>query len=392
MLALSIAYSTSAPADLLDVIATNGVEVNQNGSYTVTGTDPFFVFLLDTTKLINKQRSQGNTVIFNDVTLKNSNDDTLENVPMELFFKAVNGANNRRFDPLYRFKFAIPANHKGQLAILIPEGVELQSEQPIRMDIDACYGCRITFGASPKLVSGLSKNIIANTRITADQIFNGGKTIPNSGLTLNTHNWRLNHLQRTDQPSQPDLTRLTITGDDPYLVSGPLNIKTASLGGVLFSLTNHPAATATQALVHTPNKKFQVFYATDKHAFIEDASSVVHINDDDQGRSRFVLPLQFLSEQQPSALLLKRLRLDIVADKNTGEWAFDEVILLNKTQIQEHAELIPTKMIQTKRQRAYGLGLLVNIAKKILSDLGFTIAYLIMLIVTAIGFYRQFKR
>lgn len=382
--ALIIALTVGGTCKADAILTLNNIEQQTENTYTTNGSDPFVIFKLDASERVRKNQVKANHIIL-DLSLVEPNN--VDELAVEVFFRLLDidsqPLNNRLlFDPLYRLKLTVPSTaleaQSGKLAIALPEDVVLNADQEIRIDIDGCNKCVMQINRGPRLVSQPDTSIPDANQVFAYRVFNGAKSMPPTGVGLDTQNWHLNNIVRVNNS-------LKVDGNDPYLVSHDLDLNTQELGGVLFTLnfqnpSNEP-------------RDYQLFYATDRHAFVENASSAVRVSDEEQGISRFVIPLQFLSESHPRVRIVERLRLDLLPSQDDiGTWSFAETTLLSKAQMAEYSKWIPARTIHTKRQRAQGVRLIVNVLKKILSDPWFVIFYVLLITLTAMGFWRQFRR
>jgi len=188
----------------------------------------------------------------------------------------------------------------------------------------------------------------------------------------------LNHLSGTP-------TSLIVTGEDPYLILPDFGTKTDNVGAALFQLT-----LLSEQLEQA---NFQLFYETDKHGFKESETVYWRSKINPSNKKVIALiPLDFLSTQPPKQSLLKKLRLDFDGAKDSENWSLDKVQYINRNDLSELQALIPNRLRYVNSQRATGMQLFYNSMKKVTSDIGFTVSYLILLLVTGIGFWRAFKR
>lgn len=346
-----------------NAIETHNIRKTSDGIYIVGQNDPYFVFNL---------RGDSNTTLTTlqfDIAIDTDSTD-LSNVPMELFFHY----ESQRFSPLYRIVFSVPAS-QSNIALQLPANTNIKPGDKLRLDINNCARCKFSMLNAPKLVGDSEHKLSSARLIQAQRVYNGASQVSKSGNALDTKNWQLHDLKQRDGKLQP-------TGNDPYLVSGLIDIDTSQLGGIYFQLE----------VSQTTATDYQVFYATERHEFIESASAVMRVTPQPGGYSEFVLPLDFLSNESPVAQLLRKLRLDIVTDDQQNNWAIKQVTLLHKDQINKFQSLVPARLTQSKQQRATGLGLAAKIVKNILSDLGFALSYLLLLTLTSVFLWRAYKR
>jgi len=375
---LLVIASISSKAET--ILSLNNIEQRVDKVYSVNGSDPFIVFKLGASERIKQSKANANYISLDISVAEPINRD---NVTFELFFKPIKIDGQIAFDPLYRMQLDVPLSaleaHSDSLMIALPDDIKLQIDQEIRLDFNACKKCAFQISSPPLLINGANTDTPNANKVFAHRILNGAKSIPDAGMELDSEEWHLNQILKLNN-------LLTIDGQDPYLVSPDLDIDTNTLGGVLFSLDYQ--------LTSDEPRNYQLFYATGQHAFVENASSTVRVNDDNDGISRFVIPLHFLSESHPKARILERLRLDLLppSANNLGAWSFAEIKLLSKKDMSKHLQQVPTRIIHNKRQRAAGLGLVKKVVKKLLSDPWFLVMYGFLLIMTIVGFWRQFSR
>lgn len=376
-LLISAAFSGLCYADA--ILGLNSIEQQANNTYVTNGPDSFVIFKLDASEQIRQNQGSANHI---SLDLSLTDPSKVSELNLEVFFKPLEQEGELRFDPLYRLRLLVPSAaleiESGKLLIAVPNELELRADQKIRIDIDNCAACSFQINGAPQLINQTKETLPSVNQVFAYRVFNGAKPLPANGVNVDTQDWHLNHILRSNNA-------LMVDGNDPYLVSHDLDINTQDLGGVLFTLRYQKPSTAP--------RDYQLFYATDNHAFVEHASGAVRVKDDQDGVSRFVIPLQFLSESQPVARVLQRLRLDLLpAGDNPSSWYFNETRVLSKAQISEYANLVPARIVHNKRQRATGIQLLKNVLKKVLSDPWFVALYLLLIILTGLGFWRQFKR
>ena len=175
-----------------------------------------------------------------------------------------------------------------------------------------------------------------------------------------------------------------MNGKDPFIVSPLIDADTQQLGGVRFALN------ATE--VEAAQLDFQLFYATERHGFVESASTLIRVPASSGPEITFAIPLAFLGAEFPKTTLLERLRLDFDSALSNASWQLLSVDVLDQTEMAKHQSLIPERMLQNKQQRARGVGLVIKSLKKVVSDPGFTVGYLLLLIITTLGFWRVYRR
>lgn len=306
-----------------------------------------------------------------------------DSVAMELFFKPITLQANSLFDPNYRIRFSVPKAHLNsdtpRFVIALPENWQAaDTTKSLRLDINGCSTCRFQALSYPSLLS-TSQEPSSTLTITPSEVFNGLIKLEADGLNITSGPWLLNDLTRTE-------TKLTQRGGDPFIVSTPLELSTEQFGGVYIRLRSEADVGDAQ--------DFQLFYATESHGFIEQASTSLRVSPNTDNQYEFVVPLSFLSSEQPPAHRLSRLRLDL--DGRSGDteksWVLENFELLHSQKLKAKIDLIPGDRITNKRQRARGFKLVAKSLKKIGSDIGFVIGYLLLLLVSAFAIRRSYLK
>lgn len=364
LMPISAALALTAPA-----FETHDMRSESGNSFVINGADPYILF-----SAISDEE-QPKYIVLNlrlDVTAIEQKD-----IPMELFFRAPSDSTDQ-FDPLYRLRFTVPSSvlkrEQPTIALALPDAQKFSLRNPMRLDIDSCAQCRFEMISPPKLTAQLQANI---NEIEPYRVFNGLRPLPAKGLELNIEGWQLKDLTRLDEQYE-------ITGDDPYMISPPLDAATSDFAGV------HLALTTSERNMRSHD--FQLFYSTEAHGFIERASTSVRVSSDDSGDVQFVIPLQFLGSEHPRTMMLERLRLDFPPEQPGTAWQLRKATLLHQDQIDEFRELIPERRLEVKRQRANGWSIIGKSLSKITSDLGFTLFYLLLLLATSLGFWRAYRK
>lgn len=353
----------------------------ENQRYKLVGNDPFFVLRL--AQQDQQEQQQRVDALLIELSLSGGN--KAEQLNFEVFYKANSeqhhAAQAISFDALYRFSFSHPSDSFEQpmsrILVALPSALDISTASLVRLDIDGCTGC-ITDIASIALVN--SQTLTPSQAISIRKFYNGVTPISSDGENIELAGWTLNDLV-ADSVTPNGFARLKITGADPYLVSPRLEFATDQLGGVLFNLSAPP---------ELDDIAVQLFYATDKHGFSEAASSLIRVSRD-QIEQGFVVPLNFLGTQSPRQRMIERLRLDIDSP-SAGSWQLNKVQLLHQSQLAEYSSLVPNRLLQRKIQRARGLDLAFQSLQKIARDKAFIIAYLLLLALTSLYFYRSFRR
>lgn len=318
--------------------------------YRVSGNDPYIVF--------NAQGPEQNAshLIFDLGS-------DLKGVPLELFFMA----KGELFDPYFKVSFTAT---KFPSALALPENIKLTPSTRLRLDITACAECLISTKNLPILAHSPA-NAIAEVELTNVQ--NGVSILTNQPRAMSTQGWRLNDLSG-------DLTHFEITGSDPFLVSPKLTTSTSNLAGVYFKLI---APSSDEV-----SNDYQLFYQTERHPFSISAHSTLRIISASSQTVEFIAPLDFLSSEQPSDLVLERLRLDI--PNIAGKWALIEARLVHQDQSTDAKSLIP-QHVQIKQQRASGLALAKKSIINVASDTSFLISYILLLLLICALFLRAYR-
>ena len=344
VLLIAISNLTHAQVIVNDVKEANGQQ------YVISGPDPYVIF---NPKSTDDQHGRALIIDLGE---------DIKNKPLELFFESDNDV----FNPHYKLSFV--ANHFPS-ALLIPDGVDISASTRLRLDINQCSECAVDF----KNVPSLKYDLTGLTLIEPERVQNGLNTLSENNLVIPRDDWRLNSLNGV-------ISSFEISGSDPYLVTPPLSISTDQLWAAYFKLK----APRTKELWTT----FDLFYQTEQHLFMSKASSSIRIASDVGGAVEFAIPLDFLSKEQPSATMLERLRLDI--PNLSGQWAIIDAKLIHQNNANDFGGIVPSQLIHNKRQKAQGWGLLKKILRNITSDLGFTIAYFFLVVLTFVFFVRAY--
>ena len=390
LLGIAVSLTAVVNAQAPKLQSTHDVAEESPGSYRITGDDPYFVLP------VNGVRADADASLSLAISIEDPQ--TVErSVPMELFFNASDGGSGAVFDPAFRFKFRIPAGQNQTFELPLSPDISLSDGQLARIDIDGCGGCLIKLNSGLRLSRVTAGAADGETLLVNDsRLYNGFKSVPPAGLEVNLSEWTLHDLKIVKSATVQKALLLSQTGNDPFLVSPLLDIRTDTFGGVLIELDAPPTA--------KPIYDFQVFYATEAHAFVERASSILRVAGSKAASSeinklRFLVPLDFLSTQSPPDQLLQRLRLDLpptVAINRQADaaqnWLLRSIKIINPQQLSEYQNLIPHQLIHSKRQRASHGQTLRGILAKISGDLGFTLGYALLLLLVVIISIRKYRK
>jgi len=404
-----VAQAQAAP---FKVLSEHNVKAIDEFHYTVGSDDPYWVLQpnTDPKKLM--------------ITLKKLPIESERTILLELFFKEIDNkaseSTQALFDPRYRLRYLITKSQINELlssydtdsalldlslsvVLLLPEGLDKIPNANIRLDIDNCTNCELSFtktGVADNIThdDGAKINSIGRVEMTPSMLLNGTKPIPNQGISLNLDKWIANDLEResafiagnrarnlANKTDISSATKVTTIAEDPFLASPQLSIKAASLGGVLLDLT---LDTETQDNSPLKTANVQLFYSTERHLFTERASTTVKLSIARDGAKQTVfIPLNFLSSQSPVREFLTGLRID------TDELeSINEVVLVNKESAIEYQRFIPRNIYQRKYQRASGRQVVASGFNNLMNDLSFIIVYFLLVIVIATFFIRAYRR
>jgi len=356
----------------------NDIDLKAENVFLISGQDPYLRF----TPHSIVADPNGISYLTLNLLLTDEQNASADEVQMELFFNEVTTAPKAYFDPNYRLQFSVPKTHLRSefpaFILPIPGNTQLGDLRGLRLDINGCTQCRFKALAYPSL-SSVESSADGGLLITPSVVFNGLTTVPNSGIDITDGEWKLNDLNL-------ESGMLSLSGSDPFLVSPEFNIDTAQLGGVYVRLSPTAHLNKTQDL--------QLFYATEQHGFVESASTSFRAAANKDGALEFIVPLSFLSNGHPKVEGLRRIRLDLDGSlvESKAMWALNEAKIVHVNELATKAELIPEARITNKRQRAHGLRLVLNVLKKVTSDIGFVIAYLLLLAITVFGFWRSYRK
>ena len=366
---MAISHQPPVLANANPTFELNGITAEDNNNFNIVGPDPYFIF----SPLNDVEQPNYIGLNFKFEAANRANNQ----IPMELFFKSPVNTKDH-FNPFYKLKFNIDPltiKDKGQrFALAIPKTLAFTGGDKMRLDLDDCQGCRIEMLDYPKLVSTPSTGTVI---VEPYRMLDGLIAIDTTGRKLATLNWRLKDMNHSNNIH-------VVSGGDPYIISPLLDSKTANLSGVYVELV----AISNQQ----QRSNFQLFYATEFHGFIERASTFVSVKPSDYGAVKFVVPLDFLNSGIPKNKSIQRLRLDFPQDQLGSKWRIEEITLIHKEQMADFQELIPHRRLENKFQRPSKLGFIGQIITKITSDLGFTLGYLLLLLLTGFGFWRAFRR
>ncbi len=372
----SIKQSFSSP--LTD---SHSIKQSADGSYEIIGDDAYF-------SLTIKQNSQNPETADTKKSLRLniSIEPTTQSdsaISAELFFKQIDSKESIRFDPDFRIQFNFQESAVSVLNINLPDSVSLIEGQLLRLDINNCLDCAFKINSEFALAAQTN----ANVNIT--RIYNGRLVLDGDKRSVFNNDWVLNDLEAENES-------LAVQGEDPYLISPILDVATNSLGGVLISI-NAPQMTDNLY-------DLQLFYSTDRHRFIERASSFIRLTGSDNeniakpsSNLDFFVPLDFLSQQIPPSTLLKRLRLDLpITVSNDGtlinqDWSINKIELVSRLQSSNHQHLISQQLTHKKRSKVGQRQIIINVANKIFNDLGFMIIYALLLLLVSFIVVRKFK-
>lgn len=365
--------TTKADSAIFNV---HDLKVSADDGFVVDGSDPFWVLPLSNTASVSEDDIRVLTFSILPVAMSD------EELSLELFYNAFSQGeeNDQRglaFDPLYRFNVTVARAElevsSGKLAIDLPKHLDIDGQPAVRIDLNNCADCALKIGRTAALVSR-DRLQTGYTQSNIDNLHNGASSIADSKMAARLSDWRTNDMQING-------TNMHVTDGDPYLVSPKLNTDTRNLGGVQFSLTSPSSINMAE---------YQLFYATDAHGFIEAASSIIQVPSRD-GQHTFVVPLDFLSTEQPRARVLKQLRLDFDSHA-AGDWQLGSATLIDNQQLADLSKQLPARLLERKLQRAHGLGLVKKAAGKVLNDTWFSLMYFALLILLIIGFHRAYRK
>lgn len=319
------------------------------------GNDPFIVFK----PFKNKNADNANKFLIFELKV-----DQLD-AQLQLFFKARGSS----FNPQYTLDFIAPK--ASIFALKIPDDVAIDQGK-LRVDFNNCDGCQVSF-VSARLSPDADDNFI----VEANKIKNGTLKIDKqAGYIFTESSWVLNNIDGTS-------TAFVISGEDPYISSGLLNISTKELGGVYFKIK------PPESVALAPYLDFQLFYATENNNYKPDVSSVARLPSSNKVIDLFI-PLNYLNSAPTKDLILTRVRLDFPL--LSGQWSVLESQLIHKSMTSEFTQYTPKLLLQRKRQKLRGSSLAKDILNNVLADKIFIFSYLSLMLLTAFIFFRRFKQ
>lgn len=320
-----------------------------NNEYKVSGSDPYLVFDLSST-IVDFVATTG------ELEFKLQINNAELPISAEVFFGQ---RGQDEFDPFNRIKFVLSQTSEGGFKLQVPESHRINEQSLFRLDLNRCRQCVLS--AANKLSSAIKADIT--------HVLSGLNQLDPLGQKIALDTWRANDLEQHDGI-------YSFSGSDPFLVSPELDMDTTDLAGVLFELEsfgNHNA-------IHD----FQLFYSSEKHGFIEPASSIFRVQDK-AGQVSFFVPLDFLNKQFPPVQLLNKLRLDFAThsvkpgDDAVTQWRIKSVMLVHKNQSDSISHLIPRGMYHFKRQKQSKSQIIASIWSKLWSDWLFMMVWLTLL-------------
>jgi len=331
---------------------TNDLTATSSTHYRVSGDDPYIIF--------NPPQQAEKTSRYLSFDLGTH----LTGIPLEIFFSSQQDL----FNPYYKISFTI-ANFPA--ALELPADLIFTESTRLRLDINQCQDCTIKLEFLPFLSDQVSAPV---TVVQPSRLQNGVTPLANDSARLNTSNWQLNDLTGT-------ANNFEVSASDPFLVSPQLTLSTQQLAGVYFKLKAPKSDEAWN--------DYQLFYQTERHSFTAQASSTLRVADNANGIVEFMFPLDFLHKEQPSVAVLERIRLDI--PEISGSWALLEARLVHQEQQDDYLDKIPAQLLEIKQQRATGLSLIKKSLLNVFADLGFSISYLLLLIVSTWFLARAYR-
>ncbi len=351
---------------------TNDLSATSSNDYRVSGDDPYVIF---------NPGHEAENARYLSIDLGSH----LTGVPLEIFFNSQQDL----FNPYYKISFTTPSF---PALLELPTDISFSQSTRLRLDINQCQDCPVNLQSLPFLSNQVSASA---TVVQPSRVQNGVRPLASGSSPLDTNDWQLNDL--SGEPND-----FEISASDPFLASPQLTLSTQQLAGAYFKLK---VPRSDQAW-----NDYQLFYQTERHAFSAQASSTVRVADSfnkvadsfnrvadsDNGIAdgadgvvEFMFPLGFLSNEQPSDAVLERIRLDI--PEISGNWALLEARLVHQEQLDDYLDMIPTQLVEMKQQRATGLSLIKKSLFNVFADIGFSISYLLLLILTAWLLVRAYR-
>ena len=307
-----------------------------------------------------------------------SNNEVIE---LEVFFDGQQAEQGRMFSARKQLKLSIDAKQWRQqdgLEIALPENIRFANNTLLRLDFNHCSKCLVALNGAP-LMSKNSLDNYAKANIIRSR--NGLQSLEDQALNIIPSNWQGHHLDANGK----------VDGNDPFVVSPPLDIDTNKLAGVYLEISG--SGTENTAVTRAT---FQLFYATEAHDFIEAASIYAKVNSnncpDKHLKSNLssqkplptycvFLALDFLSEQAPAREVLERMRLDF--SNKTSLWKIQKVALIPTSEKSEYLAYTPDLLAQSKLQKASKRQLVRNIINRLSRDPWFLVVYTLLLLAVA---------
>jgi hypothetical protein len=331
-----VLFSGSSSAQTI----TNDLSATSPAHYDISGDDPYIIF--NPVQQAEKPR-------YLSIDLGSQ----LTDVPLEIFFNSEQDL----FNPYYKISFTVSSF---PAALELPAGTAFTQSTRLRLDINQCESCSLNFENLPVLTDQIDATV---TLIEPKRVQIGIVALDKNSATIINPDWHFNDLNGA-------LDKFEMSADDPFIVSTQLSLATEHLAGVYFKLKAPKSNHAWNS--------YQLFYQTERHSFSRQASSTLRIADSDNGIVEFMFPLDFLSTQQPSNIILERIRLDI--PEISGYWTLLEARLVHKENVADYLRMIPVQLIQSKQQVVTGRSLIKQSLINVSADIGFSISYLLLML------------
>lgn len=247
------------------------------------------------------------------------------------------------------------------IQINLPEGVKQELGAYIRVDFNDCTLCVIELQENNAIDQTVPANILSLRR--------GLRPIGDVPRDISVDQWQFNDIDKEG----------AITGVDPFAISPKLDASTEDLAGIYFELIGADPNAAFA--------KFQTFFSTESHGFVEGASQYSMQTNEQGDYFQLYLPLDFLKSQTPQARILEQVRLDLESGMTS--------IKINKAQLvpvsldAQFKEFRPKLLSQSKHQKASKRLIIKNIFKRFSQDLVFMVCYILALFLLATYLWRQ---
>ncbi len=323
------------------VLSSHHLEQVEGGSvYRPNGNDPYFVIQIQASWFNQTQNS-----LHLPIRISANEDffasDKKKQPSLELFTE-VDAVSETQFsvDPNYFSRFPLSVERLDKvLSISLPGSLELQGDQIVRVDLNACRSCEIAITHTASDLTGSESPLKANL------FFNGLLALEQDKLLqLNLDEWQLHNMEFGDAENI-----LRGQSHDPYIRLDNINVELHTVAGFYLEFdalrqTKH-SNSSTQADGNSVDRKyqeFQLYHADHLHSIsrtvVTQFKLETHANEaktDTAGNAshcgnKVFVPFDHLKAETTShdAHPLRGLRLDFPDSGDITEWAVCQIALV----------------------------------------------------------------